>query len=243
MSPLALGTDHDADQLDAGPITAHALNEFRNHYDNPNLTPTEVIQYVIGILHADDYRRRYRDNLKRELPRIPFADEFEPFRAAGQELMQMQINWRSSDEYCLTPVTPHKDLARCEPRDSVDDDEWVIRAKMDRIYEHLPNGERRIAGIQVNKEVGLIGIPEIANRYRIAGLEPIEYLIRKLRVAADQNGEIYNDPNDLYEHPVELRRHIQQVVWISARSGEIIKALPPSIPKYLRRDKDNGVEG
>jgi predicted helicase len=53
-------------------ITDWALNEFRTHYSDPNITKWDIFHYVYAVLHHPTYRERYAANLKRELPRIPF---------------------------------------------------------------------------------------------------------------------------------------------------------------------------
>jgi len=54
-------------------ITDWALNEFRTHHSDPNLTKWDIFHYVYAVLHHPEYRERYAANLKRELPRIPFV--------------------------------------------------------------------------------------------------------------------------------------------------------------------------
>ena len=54
-------------------ITDWALNEFRTHYHDPNITKWDIFHYVYAVLHHPEYRERYAANLKRELPRIPFV--------------------------------------------------------------------------------------------------------------------------------------------------------------------------
>ena len=48
-------------------------------------------------------------NLKRELPRIPFAPEFHPFAKAGKRLTEIHINYEQQPEYCLKHIE-NKDL-------------------------------------------------------------------------------------------------------------------------------------
>jgi predicted helicase len=54
-----------------------------------DLTKWDIFYYVYGILHHPEYRARYADNLKRELPRIPFAPDFWAFSKAGKELSRI----------------------------------------------------------------------------------------------------------------------------------------------------------
>jgi predicted helicase len=60
-------------------ITDWALNEFRTHYNDQNITKWDIFHYVYAVLHHPEYRERYAANLKRELPRIPFVGAKEYF--------------------------------------------------------------------------------------------------------------------------------------------------------------------
>ena len=54
-------------------ITDWALGQFREQYGDASIGKWDIFYYVYGLLHHPDYRERYADNLKRELPRIPFV--------------------------------------------------------------------------------------------------------------------------------------------------------------------------
>ena len=56
-------------------ITDWALTQFRTHYGDESISKWDIFYYVYGILHHPGYREKFADNLKRELPRIPFAPE------------------------------------------------------------------------------------------------------------------------------------------------------------------------
>ncbi len=67
-------------------ITDWSLTQFQDHYHNPSLTKWDIFYYVYGVLHHPGYREKFADNLKRELPRIPFAPDFQAFASAGKQL-------------------------------------------------------------------------------------------------------------------------------------------------------------
>jgi predicted helicase len=54
-------------------ITDWALEQFRSHYHDPSITKWDIFHYIYAVLHHPEYRERYAANLRRELPRIPFA--------------------------------------------------------------------------------------------------------------------------------------------------------------------------
>ncbi len=54
-------------------ITDEGLAHFKTAYPNEKITKGDLFYYVYGLLHSEDYRTRYADNLCKELPRIPYV--------------------------------------------------------------------------------------------------------------------------------------------------------------------------
>jgi len=54
-------------------ITDYALDQFRSCYNDTRISKWDIFYYVYGLLHHPGYRERYALDLKRNLPRIPFA--------------------------------------------------------------------------------------------------------------------------------------------------------------------------
>ena len=82
-------------------ITDWARKHFRNHYKNNRISKWDIFYYVYGLLHHTGYRERFADNLKRELPRIPFAPDFKAFSKAGKKLAELHLNYEELERYDL----------------------------------------------------------------------------------------------------------------------------------------------
>ena len=57
-------------------------------------SPEDIFDYIYGVLHSPAYRAKYKEFLKVDFPRIPYpknADEFEHFRACGNELRELHL--------------------------------------------------------------------------------------------------------------------------------------------------------
>ena len=80
-------------------ITDWTLAQFRTHYKDNTITKWDIFHYNYGILHHPDYRNKYQANLKRDLPHIPFAQDFWGFANAGARLADIHINYESQPEY------------------------------------------------------------------------------------------------------------------------------------------------
>jgi predicted helicase len=81
-----------------------AVAQFRQHYADPSLTKEQVFHYLYALLHHPDYRDRYAANLKRELPRIPFAPDFAAFANAGRELARLHVEYESLPPWPLQEI-------------------------------------------------------------------------------------------------------------------------------------------
>ncbi len=87
-------------------ITDWALAQFQARYGE-QVTKRDIFHYVYALLHHPQYRERYAENLKRELPRIPLLDDSAAFAACvdvGKRLMELHLGYEQATEYPLTWV-------------------------------------------------------------------------------------------------------------------------------------------
>ena len=142
-------------------ITDWALSQFRSQYNDPAISKWDIFYYVYGILHHPGYRERYALDLKRNLPRIPFAPAFRPYADAGAQLADLHLNYESADRYELdwqstrTPVSYR--VEKMLPRGKVDSIEGAYK-----VYSTL----------QYNEALTLRDIPERAFAYRLGTAPP-----------------------------------------------------------------------
>ena len=220
-----LGTD------DGDNVTDWGLEQFQAHYGDESITKDDIWEYIYGVMHAPDWRERYKHDLQRNLPRVPFAEDFEGFRAAGRELMDLHIGYDDAPEH---PVDCHLDGA-------IDNDGAADPATDPSAYriEKLVWGksanrtpDRSV--LAINSRCHLAGIPEAAHEYTISGRSPLQWAIDSLRHKYDKKSGITDDPNDWQswaDEPYNLIRHLRRLVHVSVESTRIISELPPSLPK------------
>jgi predicted helicase len=83
-------------------ISDAGLQHFKAAYKGESISKEDLFYYIYGLLHSEDYKKRYADNLSKELPRIPavkkFAD-FQAFSAAGRKLADLHIGYESVTPY------------------------------------------------------------------------------------------------------------------------------------------------
>ncbi len=96
----------DANQTHDG-IFDEGLKHFRSAYDHhgDSITKEDLFYYIYGLLHSPEYRERYKDNLRKELPRIPAVKKFEDFQAfsrAGRDLAHWHLDYETVDCHGVT---------------------------------------------------------------------------------------------------------------------------------------------
>ena len=219
---LDLGLDLNED---GGNVTDWALEQFQTRY-GLHITKDDIWEYTYGVMHAPDWRHRYRHDLQRNLPRIPLAPDFEAFRQAGRQLLDLHTNYETIEEW---PVTCQVDGK--EDHGTADDDAYRIETRM-RWGRHDDKTEDH-SMLEINSRCRLIDIPEDANRYTISGRSPLRWAIDSLRHKHDKASGIRDDPNGWHvwaAEPFELIRHLRRLVRVSVETARIVDNLPASLP-------------
>lgn len=205
-------------------ITDWCLNEFQTRYSDLEITKDDIWEYLYGVMHAPDWRGRYQAHLQKGLPRIPFAENFEAFRRAGRELMDLHIGFESCQE--------HPDVA-CEVSEKLDSVEGEVYSLKKLKWGKTDTKETDYTVLEINDDCKLVGIPLEAQDYKISGRSPLEWAVDSLRHKYDTNTGIDDDPNLWHvwaEDPFELVRHLRRLVWVSTETARIVASLPPALP-------------
>ena len=194
-------------------ITDWTLAQFRTHYCNDKINKWDIFYYVYGILHHPTYRERYAANLKRDLPRLPYAPDFRGFANAGARLAEIHIGYEDVQEYQGGNDAPV--LQFIETPD-VPLDWRVDKMKLSKDKTQL----------KYNDYLTLDGIPSRAFDYRLGNRSALEWVIDQYRVKTDKRSGIVNDPNR-EDDPQYIIRLIRKVITVSLESVSIVEDLPP----------------
>ena len=186
-------------------ISDNALEGFRRHYRDDSITKWDVFYYAYAVLHHKDYSERYHANLKRELPRVPFAPEFKPLAAAGRELAELHIEYEDQDEFEL-------------------EEQFNYGSPFSWRVERMRLNKEKTR-LRYNNALTLAGIPEEVCRYRLGNRSALEWVIYQYRVKTDKRSGITDDPNST-DDPQYIYRLIKKVITVSLRTVEIVDSLP-----------------
>lgn len=175
----------------------------------------DVFYYVYGVLHSPDYRKRFAADLKKQLPRIPYAKDFWIFSKAGRELGEWHVNYETVEPY---PLRETQSQLVLQPGEHYRVSKMVFGKKGKDTDKSV---------IVYNSHVTLSGIPLDAYEYVVNGRSAIDWIMERYQVTTDPASGIKNDPNDWSDDPTYIVNLLKRIVRVSVETNRIVSALPP----------------
>lgn len=187
-------------------ITDWALAQFQDHYADPSIDKWAIFHYVYALLHHPAYREKYAANLRRALPRLPFAPDFHAFAQAGRALADLHVHYEAQPEYAL---------------------DWVETkgAKLNFAVHKMKLAKDK-SSMRYNDFLTLAGLPPAIFDYKLGNRSALEWIIDRYQVSVDKRSGIVNDPNQYSDDPRYIVKLIGQVVHVSVETVKIVAGLP-----------------
>ena len=201
-------------------ISDEGLAHFQTAYPDKTITKEDLFYYIYGLLHSDDYRRKYADNLRKELPRIPCvkkASDFWTFSRAGRDLAELHINYETVAPYPVSFAGGSLFM------DSFEDNDY----RVDQM-KFAKKGDK--STVIYNHKITMTNIPLEAYDYVVNGKPALEWVMERQAVTKHNDSGIVNDANlwaieTMHDaaYPLKL---FQRVITVSLETMKIVKALP-----------------
>jgi predicted helicase len=191
-------------------ITDWSLTQFQNKY-GPEITKWDIFHYVYGMLHHPQYRERYAENLKRDLPHLPLLQRAEAFLACvriGKQLMALHLNYEQAREYPL---------------------HWIENESVPlnwRVEKMKLTADK--SAVIVNESLTLAGIPQECFAYRLGNRCALEWIIDQYQVSTDKRSGIVSDPNQLDEEEYIVRL-VGKVIRVSVETVKLVQELEQAV--------------
>lgn len=196
-------------------ITDHTLEKFQKHYKNTNISKWDIFHYIYGLLHSEDYRAKYKNNLSKQLPRIPFVSDFWQFSKTGKELANLHLNYE--DQPSTTGVEILKDGQPIKIEILKPEDLKVTKMKINKQDQ---------SKIQFNESISIEGIPKEAWEYKINDCPAIKWIVDRYQVKTDKASHIKNDPNAYSDDPAYILKLLLSIITVSIQTQALVKNLP-----------------
>lgn len=185
--------------------------------DNSNLNETfesslglrgfDAFAYVYGILHSNEYRQKYQNNLIKDLPKIPIVKQAYTVSEIGKKLIDLHLNYET--------VEPYSDV--------------LIEGKTNPSYKvkkmkHPKKGV--LDKIVFNSDLTISKIPVKAYEYVVNGKPAIEWIIDQYQVKTDNKSGIVDDPNLYSDDERYIFNLLLRVINVSVQTVDLVNSLP-----------------
>ncbi len=205
-----------------------ALAEFQKAYKDDKITKEDIFYYIYGLFHSKEYVNKFKNNLSKMLPRIPFCKDFWGFSKVGRELAYLHLNYetieikQSAAKYNTTVFKTEQTALFDEPEYLTDSDYKVSKMKFAKNVKiaHKPST------IIYNTKINITNIPAKAYDYVVNGKPAIAWIMERYQVKTDDDSGITNDPNLYSEDPRYILDLMLKVIEVSVRSVDLINSLP-----------------
>jgi predicted helicase len=206
-------------------ISDAGLKHFQDAYAGEQISKEDLFYYIYGLLHSPDYRERFKNNLSKELPRIPAvkaAADFWAFSKAGRALGDLHVNYETVEPY---PVV----IAEGDLRTAVYDDAKAFY-RVEKMKFGGKGKNKDQTTVHYNAHITMTGIPLAAYDYVVNGKSALSWVMERQCVKTDKASGIVNDANDYANetvgnpaYPLEL---FQRVITVSLETMKIVDGLP-----------------
>lgn len=206
-------------------ITDVGLVHFQAAYPGEMITKEDLFYYVYGLLHSQEYREHYADNLTKELPRIPrvkMVADFRAFVVAGRRLGDLHVNYETVETW---PVT----IRQGDLRTAVIKDPEAFYRVTKMKFAGMRGAVDKTTVIY-NANITMQNIPLEAYDYVVNGKPALEWVMERQVVKTDKDSGIVNDANqyaiETMKNPAYPLELFQRVITVSLETMKIVRSLP-----------------
>jgi len=180
-------------------VRGEALKKLAARYKGEKITAEAVFCYVYAVLNDRAFVETYKDDLRRESPRVPLRDDFLRLASLGKRLLDLHITYEDAAEFPLTVETEKESprIARSSANKKASSpflDGFTIpgTAEAARRLEHRTaaamdklQAARMHKRFRLDREAGRLdidnltvsGIPSAAFAYRLSQRSAVEWLV------------------------------------------------------------------
>ena len=205
-------------------ISNEIISNIRNSINQKDLSKEEFFYYIYGILLSEEYKRKFENDLLRELPRIPIVksrNNFKEFSIIGKKLSDLHINFENQKKYKIEINNTADENVKKDKNKNY----FLTKMKFVRKGSVIDKSK-----IIFNKYITLKNIPLESYKYVVNGKSPIEWIMDKHSNQIDEKSGISNNTNDYSDetmkNPAYSLELLQRIITVSLETQKLIKELP-----------------
>lgn len=171
------------------------------------LSIDDTFYYVYAVLHSEEYRKRYADDLMKDIARLPILMQAEDWVEAGRKLAKLHLDYEKVEPYSNVTIE-----AKNSPS------YWVKKMK------HPKRDD--FSTIIFNSDITIHDIPLRVYDYVVNGKPALEWIIDQYQIKTDKKSGITEDPNDFSSDPKYIFNLLLSIITVSLKTMDIIDHLP-----------------
>lgn len=202
-------------ELDETSLFQNNDNMNQTFADKLGLSLDETFAYVYGLLNSREYQKKYANDLKKDLARIPIVKNKEKYVEVGQKLMDLHLNYEEVPVYDGVEITIAKKPSY-----------KVTKMRFAKKRDEKGKSVNDLSTIIFNSDITISNIPEKAYEYVVNGRSAIEWIIDQYQVKTDRKSGIIDDPNDYSEDEKYIFNLLLRIINVSVQTVDLINSLP-----------------
>ena len=195
------------------------------------LNNDEIFAYVYALLNSPDYQKKFANDLRKDLARIPIMKDIKKYVEIGNQLIQLHMNYEKAPVYDGVKIKYNG-----EPNYKVTKMKFGKKRNLET--NKLENDRSTII---FNDSITISNIPEKAYEYIVNGRSAIEWIIDQYQIKTDtrSGSGIVDDPNDYSDGPKYIFNLLLRIINVSVQTVDLIDQLPKfEIDESYYKDKE-----
>ncbi len=196
------------------PFDKGGWGDSTNGVEARDIERIDIFHYTYAVLHDPAYREKYRLNLKREFPHIPFYADFSRWAAWGAALMALHLNFETAEPYPLERADA----------DGVTNPKAKLKA------------DKASGQIILDSQTVLSGVPSEAWEYKLGNRSAIEWVLDRYKEKKPKDPTIRAQFNTyrFADYKEEVVKLLQRVCTVSVETVKIVRMM--SAEREVKRD-------
>jgi len=203
-------------------ITTKARTLFQIFYDDDTITQADIFHYVYAVLHHPAYRTRFAENLKRDLPRIPFVGVADAHSLAPQSGERAGVRGKTKNHLTptLSPNSVGGEGASFFPLAAVETMQGDAKPAHNpkasaKLFHAFAAAGQQLADLHVNYES--------AKEFKLKRVEnqavKLDWRVEAMKLTKDKSAIVYNDfltlagiPPEVFDYKLGNRSALEWVI-------------------------------
>jgi predicted helicase len=197
--------EHETGRISS--INSSTLDRYRKRFGK-DVNEADIFFYVYGLLHSEEFRLRFQNELGKMIPRIPMVGAFREISNIGQMLSKSHVNYEDANIFELTGYKKN------------------LVPEVQKIRFDKKSGKIDKSRLIINDSLVLSDVPEEAHRYEISGRTALEWVVDRYEITQDSNTRIIQNPNLWSADSSYVLDLIGKVISVSLETVDLVEQLP-----------------